>query len=37
MQSMAVIRTVQPGTPSGVDYSFDLLTGGDIDRPPSAP
>lgn len=37
MQSMAVIRTVQPGTPAGLDYSFDLLTGGDIDRPPSAP
>lgn len=37
MQSMAVIRTVQPGTPAGIDYSFDLLTGGDIDRPPSAP
>ena len=37
MQSMAVIRTVQPGTPAGLDYHFDLLTGGDIDRPPSAP
>ncbi len=37
MQSMAVIRTVQPGAPAGLDYSFDLLTGGDIDRPPSAP
>lgn len=37
MQPMAVIRTVQPGAPTGTDYSFDLLTGGDIDRPPSAP
>jgi len=33
MQSMAVIRTVQPGAPAGIDYSFDLLTGGDVDRP----
>lgn len=32
-----VIRSVQPGTPAGLDYSFDLLTGGDIDRPPHAP
>ncbi len=37
MQSMACIRTVQPGSPSGIDYDFDLLTGGDVDRPPSAP
>lgn len=37
MPSMAVIRTVQPGNPVGTDYSFDLLGGGDIDRPPSAP
>lgn len=37
MQSMAAIRTVQPGSPAGLDYSFDLLTGGDVDRPPSAP
>ena len=37
MQPMAVIRTVQPGSPAGIDYSFDLLTGGDVDRPPSAP
>lgn len=37
MKSMAVIRTVQPGSPAGIDYSFDLLTGGDVDRPPSAP
>jgi hypothetical protein len=35
MQSMAVIRTVQPGSPAGIDYSFDLLTGGDVDRPPN--
>lgn len=37
MQSMAVIRTVQPSMAAGTDYSFDLLTGGDIDRAPSAP
>jgi hypothetical protein len=37
MQSMAVIRTVQPGSPAGIDYSFDLLTGGDVGRPPEAP
>lgn len=37
MQSMAVIRTVQPSIAPGADYSFDLLTGGDDDRPPSAP
>ncbi|WP_423458036.1 hypothetical protein [Ottowia sp. VDI28] len=37
IQAMALIRTVQPGTPTGLDYSFDLLTGGDVDRPPSAP
>jgi hypothetical protein len=37
MQPLAVIRTVQPGEPTGTDYTFDLLTGGDIDRAPSAP
>ncbi len=35
MKSMAVIRTVQPSVAAGTDYSFDLLTGGDIDRAPS--
>ena len=28
-----VVRTVQPGPEAGVDYSFDLLTRGDVDRP----
>lgn len=37
MSPMACIRTVQPGPASGTSYAFDLLTGGDIDRPPSAP
>jgi hypothetical protein len=37
MQSFAAIRTVQPSVAPGTDYSFDLLTGGDVDRPPSAP
>ena len=37
MQSFALIRTVQPSVAPGTDYSFDLLTGGDVDRPPSAP
>ncbi|QXL84090.1 hypothetical protein [Comamonas sp. NLF-1-9] len=37
MSSMAVIRTVQPSVAAGTDYSFDLLAGGDVDRPPSAP
>lgn len=37
MQSFATIRTVQPSVAPATDYSFDLLTGGDVDRPPSAP
>lgn len=37
MPSFAVIRTVQPSQAAGTDYSFDLLAGGDVDRPPSAP
>lgn len=28
-----IVRTVQPGPEAGVDYSFDLLTRGDVDRP----
>ena len=28
-----VVRTVQPGMEAGIDYSFDLLTRGDVDRP----
>lgn len=28
-----VVRTVQAGEESGIDYSFDLLTRGDVDRP----
>lgn len=37
MQSMAVIRAVQPSESTALNFDFDLLTGGDIDRPPSAP
>ena len=37
MRSFVAIRAVQPGLPTGIDYAFDLLTGGDADRPPSAP
>ena len=33
----ACIRTVQMGPAAGVDYSFELLGRGDVDRPPSAP
>lgn len=36
MQSFAIIRTVQPAEAAGTDYSFDLLTGGDVDRLPGA-
>lgn len=28
-----VVRTIQPGPESGLDYSFSLLTRGDVDRP----
>ena len=28
-----VVRTVQPGSEAGTDYTFDLLTRGDVDRP----
>jgi hypothetical protein len=31
----AVIRTVQPSEAIGTDYKFELLTRGDVDRPPS--
>ena len=33
----ACIRTVQMGPAQGVDYSFELLGRGDVDRPPSNP
>lgn len=33
----ACIRTVQMGPAAGIDYSFELLGRGDVDRPPSAP
>lgn len=36
MQSMAVIRAVQPSESAALDFDFDLLVGGDIDREPSA-
>lgn len=32
----ACIRTVQMGPPAGIDYSFELLGRGDVDRPPGA-
>lgn len=28
-----VVRTIQPGSEAGINYSFDLLTRGDVDRP----
>lgn len=33
----ACIRTVQMGPAQGVDYSFELLGRGDVDRPPGTP
>lgn len=33
MHPFAVIRTVQQGPPAGIDYSFELLGRGDVDRP----
>ena len=33
----ACIRTVQMGPPAGIDYTFEVLGRGDVDRPPSAP
>lgn len=36
MQSFACIRTVQPSEAAGTDYSFGLLTRGDVDRAPGA-
>ena len=33
----ACIRTVQMGPPTGIDYSFEVLGRGDVDRPPSGP
>ena len=33
----ACIRTVQMGEPQGLDYSFELLLRGDVDRPPATP
>ncbi|GKT22521.1 hypothetical protein [Acidovorax sp. SUPP3334] len=32
----AAIRAVQPGVASAIDYSFELLPRGNVDRPPSA-
>ena len=29
----AAIRTVQPGPEAGIDFDFELLTRGDVDRP----
>jgi hypothetical protein len=37
MQPLAAIRAVQPSEAAGTDYRFELLTRGDIDRPPSNP
>ena len=37
MFSYAAIRTVQPSAAAGTDFRFELLTRGDVDRPPSAP
>lgn len=37
MRSFAAIRAVQPSAPTGLSMHVDLLAGGDIDRPPSAP
>lgn len=37
MQPLAAIRAVQPSEAAGTDYHFELLTRGDIDRPPSNP
>lgn len=37
MYPYAAIRTVQMGPPAGIDYNFELLNRGDVDRPPSAP
>ena len=28
-----IVRTTQPGPEAGIDYTFDLLTRGDVDRP----
>ena len=37
MQSFAVVRCIQPNTPTSVDFSFTLLPAGDVDRPPGPP
>ena len=37
MQPFAAIRTVQPSEATGTDYAFELLTRGDVDRPPTNP
>lgn len=37
MAPFIAVRCVQPSLAAGTDYSFDLLAGGDVDRPPSAP
>ena len=36
MTPFAAIRTVQQGIAAGIDYSFELLGRGDVDRAPSA-
>jgi hypothetical protein len=33
MHPFAAIRTVQQGPAAGIDYSFELLGRGDVDRP----
>ena len=33
----AVVRCIQPNTPTSVDFSFTLLPAGDVDRPPGPP
>ena len=37
MGSFAAIRSVQPSVPSSLSMHFEIMVGGDIDRPPSAP
>ncbi|KFJ12784.1 hypothetical protein DR66_4027 [Delftia acidovorans] len=37
MQPFAAIRTVQPSEAAGTDHAFELLTRGDVDRPPTNP
>ncbi len=37
MEPFAAIRTVKMGPPAGIDYEFELLARGDVDRPPTTP